>query len=124
MILTINGNDYEIRFGIGFVRALDQEYFVQNDSGAKFGAGLETKIPMLLANDIVTLSDFIYLGTCTESKRPTRDEVDDFIDQVEDIEGLFNEVAEELKKHNATKMRMKYFTDALEAQKKALKAKK
>lgn len=121
MVITINGTDYKVRFGIGFVRALDEKYYVKNNSGTKFGSGLETKIPMLLANDVVTLSEFIYLGTCTDEKRPTQKEVDEYVDSTEDIEKLFEEVAEELKKHNATKLRMRYFTKILEAQKEAAK---
>ncbi|WP_418471725.1 tail assembly chaperone [Eubacterium sp.] len=85
MVLNINGNDYEVHFGIGFVRKLDEKYFVTNQSGVKFGTGLETKIPMLLANDTVTLSEFLYEGTCTEKKRPTQKDVDMYIDQAEDI---------------------------------------
>ena len=98
MVLNINGNDYEVHFGIGFVRKLDEKYFVTNQSGVKFGTGLETKIPMLLANDAVTLSEFLYEGTCTEKKRPTQKDVDMYIDQAEDIDVLFEEVIEELKK--------------------------
>ena len=36
MVLNINGNDYEVHFGIGFVRKLDEKYFVTNQSGVKF----------------------------------------------------------------------------------------
>lgn len=124
MVLTINGNDYTVKFGIGFVRELDEKYFVKNAAGTKFGAGLETKIPMLLTGDAVTLSEFIYTGTCAEEKRPSQKEVDDYVDQVEDIEKLFDEVAEELKKHNATKKQMMNFLKALEKQEAILEKQK
>lgn len=124
MVITINGKEYEIHFGIGFIRELDKKYFTQNRSGVKFGMGAEVKIPMLLANDVVTLSEILYAGTCTEKKRPTQQEIDDYVDDVEDIEALFDEVISELKKHNATKLRMKEFQELLEKQEKTLKMQK
>ena len=117
----MNGNDYKINFGIAFIRKLDEKYFVKNQSGVKFGTGLETKIPMLLTNDVLTLSEFLYTGTCTEEKRPTQKEIDQYVDEVEDIEALFDEVVDELKKHNATKLKMKEITEMLEKQEKMMK---
>ena len=58
---------------------------------------------MLLDNDAVTLAEFLYEGTCAEKKRPTLKEVDAYIDQVDDIDALYEEVIDELKKHNATR---------------------
>lgn len=121
MVITINGNDYKINFGIAFIRKLDEKYFVKNQAGVKFGTGLETKIPMLLTNDVLTLSEFLYTGTCTEEKRPTQKEIDQYVDEVEDIEALFDEVVDELKKHNATKLKMKEITEMLEKQEKMMK---
>lgn len=115
MVLNINGNDYEIHFGIGFVRKLDEKYFVTNQSGVKFGTGLETKVPMLLDNDAVTLAEFLYEGTCAEKKRPTLKEVDAYIDQVDDIDALYEEVIDELKKHNATKAKMAQMQKLMDA---------
>lgn len=41
-----------------------------------------------------------------KKKRPTLKEVDAYIDQVDDIDALYEEVIDELKKHNATKAKM------------------
>lgn len=121
MVITINGTDHEVNFGIGFLRELDKKYFTQNKTGVKFGMGAEVKIPMLLAKDVVTLSEILYTGTYADKKRPTQDKIDEYIDQAEDIEALFDEVISELKKHNATKLRMKEFQELLEKQEKTLK---
>lgn len=121
MVITINGTDYPVKFGIAFVRQLDEKYFVKSQSGVKFGTGLETKVPMLLTGDAVTLSEFLYLGTCAEAKRPTQKEVDNYVDGTEDIEDLFDMVVDELKKHNATRLKMQELTEALDKQAKVAK---
>lgn len=120
MVLTIDGHDYNVKFGIGFLRELDKKYFTETQSGIKFGMGAETKIPMILTNDVITLAEFLYVGTCTEEKRPTQAQIDSFIDETEDIEALFKEVVEELKKQNATKLTIGELEKNLKKQEEAL----
>lgn len=124
MVVTINGTDYNVKFGIGFIRELDKKYFTQSQSGLKFGMGMEVKIPMLLTKDVITLAEFLHTGTCTEEKRPTQKEIDEYIDSVESIESLFEEVVEELKKQNATKLKIAEVEKALAEQEEELKAKR
>lgn len=108
MILKINEKECELNFGVGFIRELDEKYFVVSKAGVKFGSGLETKVPMLLAGDVVTLAEFIYMGTSRMEKgRPSSREVDDYIDSTEDIEGLLKQVVDELKKSNACKIKVR-----------------
>lgn len=102
MQVTINDKDYDLNFGIGFLRELDKKYFIERN-GAKFGDSMALKIPMLLAKDTVTLADILYTATHALKSRPSQKSIDAFIDSVEDIEVLFDEVIEELKKSNATK---------------------
>lgn len=116
MILAINGIDYRVKFGVGFIRELDKKYYTENKTGTvKYGLGIETQVPLLLTNDIVTLAEFLYLGTCAEEKRPTQKEIDDYIDNAEDIEALFAEVIEELRKSNATRIKVGELTESLKA---------
>ena len=108
MVLKINKKECELNFGIGFIRELDEKYFVVSKAGVKFGSGLETKVPMLLGGDMVTLSEFIYMGTSRmEKERPSLREVDDYIDSTEDIEELLKQVVDELKKSNACKIKVR-----------------
>lgn len=124
MVITIKDTDYSVHFGIGFLRELDKKYFAESKSGVRFGMGMEVKMPMLLANDTITLAEFLYLGTCAEEKRPTQKEVDAYIDQAEDIEQLFKEVIDELKKHNATKLTVLKILTELAAEEEARTAAK
>ncbi len=123
MILNINGIDYRVKFGVGFVRELDKEYYTVNRTGTvKFGLGLESRVPLLLSGDLVTLSEFLFLGTCMEEKRPAQKEVDGYIDGLEDVEPLFDEVLKELKASNATRIKVGELETALKAEEEALKA--
>lgn len=123
MILTINGTDYRVKFGVGFIRELDKKYYTANQTGTvKYGLGLETQIPLLLTNDIVTLAEFLYLGTCAEEKRPTQAEVDAYIDGDDDVEALFTEVIEELRTSNATRIKVGELETKLAAEEEKIRA--
>lgn len=106
MKIKINEVEYTLKFGLKFIRELDEKYYFERN-GAKFGATLEDRIPLIFAQDPVTLSEFLYSATSTQESRPTRDEVDAYIEECEDIEKLFDEVLSELKNSNVTKSRMK-----------------
>lgn len=122
MNIKIGEKTHEIIFGVGFVRRLDEKYYLTNGTGLKFGFGLSHKIPELLSHNVVALSEILYEGTCTEKERPTQEEVDRYIDQCDNVEGLFDEVVEELKKSNATKRETEKLIEEMkkaEAEKKA-----
>lgn len=105
MVIKIKDKEYEVRFGIRFIRELDKANVISTNH-VKFGAGLELKAPLLFDHDVVALSDIIYTGTVTEKPRPTPGQIDDYVENHEDIEKLFEEVIEELKKSNASKLKM------------------
>ena len=116
MLLNIRDKEYELNFGIGFLRELDKKYFVTRN-GEKFGASMDLKIPLLLTGDIVTLSDVLYAGTHALKSRPNQSDIDKYIDEVEDVGAFLEEVFDELKKSNATKVQVTRILDALEAEK-------
>ncbi len=103
MELTINEKVYNFKFGIGFVRHLDGKSSIEQN-GVQFGIGLETLIPNLLTGNTVTLSDCLFVANKTENPRITQEQLDNYIDDEKtDIDFLFDNVLEELKKSNATK---------------------
>jgi len=117
MQLAIGNKEYNFRFGIKFIRELDKKYYIEKD-GLKFGAALELKIPLILTGDAVALAELLYAATVTETKRPSQDSIDEYVENTEDIDGLFTEVVEELKKGNATKLKMQQVEKSLKDQKK------
>lgn len=106
MILKINDKEYEVRFGIGFVRELDKKYNVTYIAGQKMGYGIEATVPLLLGGSATVLSDLLYAGTVNCKERPTPKEIDEYIDSVENYDAFVEQVLDELKKQNATKTRV------------------
>ena len=105
MELIINENVYNFRFGIGFVRYLDGKASVKQD-GVTFGVGLETLLPNLLSKNTVTLVDCLIAANRTEKITVTKDILDKYIDDDStDIDQVFEDVIEELKKSNASKLK-------------------
>lgn len=105
MQIKINGVDHTLRFGLKFIRELDEKYYFEKN-GVKFGATLEDRVPLIFSHDPVTLADFLYSATATEDNRPTRDQIDTYIEECEDIDKLFEEVLSELKNSNVTRGRV------------------
>jgi hypothetical protein len=111
--MEIKGTEYEVHFGIKFIRELDKKYEIEREN-MKFGAGLEMIVPLLLGYDATKLSEVLYLSTCTEKKRPNQESVDEYVENHEDIEKLFEEVMDELKNSNATRLKVKDLMEGLE----------
>ncbi len=114
MELTINGKVRQLRFGVGFVRKLDEIYQVSM-SGIEFGAGLIMANMQLAQMNPAALSDVII---CASSGKVTERQVDGFIDDyAEEHDGLkelFEEVEAELGKSLVVKDTMKQANQAEE----------
>ena len=74
--------------------------------GVTFGVGLETLLPNLLSKNTVTLVDCLIAANRTEKITVTQDILDKYIDDDStDIDQVFEDVIEELKKSNASKLK-------------------
>lgn len=127
MELTIKDKVYKFVFGIGFVRHIDGKTSI-NQNGVIFGVGLETLLPKLMSRDVVALSDALFIANKTETPRLTAANIDDYIDDENtDIEALFEMVVDDLKKSNATRLKvnnlLKEMKEEEERQKKMLQKK-
>lgn len=120
MKIKIQDKSYSFKFGTKFVRELDKEMPVSNN-GIEFGMGLSAKvIPELKSYNVNTLSKILLLANKTEPELITLDELDDYIDNVKDIEKLFNEVSKELSESNAGKLAMQNLEQKLKQAERAI----
>lgn len=107
MQITIGKVNYDLTFGVAFVREVDKELGVKRD-GVSFGLGLTIALPGLQSYDPSVLSDILHCATVTGKKRPSRADVDGYLDDPEtDVETLFVEVLREIQGANATKAALK-----------------
>lgn len=106
MELVINGKKVQLNFGVRFVRELDKVAGM-SVNGQSFGFGLTKSLPALRAYDPAVLSDVIYSAAYSNKPRPTQGAVDDFIDNCEDLEHLFDEAQKEIDESNAVKVAAK-----------------
>lgn len=107
MQLTINDKDYTFKFGLRFVRELDKQ-ITTHDNGIEFGVGTAFKLAQLVnAKDLAALSDVLLVANQTETPRIKAVDLDSFIEEHEDVEGLLKEVIAELEASNATASKVK-----------------
>ena len=108
MEFTIGKKTYPLYFGTGFVRELDRIRAVDMN-GVKFGMGVAVLLPSLQTYDTAALADVIYAATVRTPSRPGTQAIEDAIDELNEkqLEALFDEVRNEIKESNATKLAAK-----------------
>ena len=121
MELTINGNVFAFNFGMGFLREINKTVTAPVDGmkNVEQNIGLRYKVLNLLDYDLEALVEVLFAANKGQSPRVTRDAIDNYIDnECEDIDALFAEVLDFLKRANATK---KATAAVIEAAEKELK---
>ncbi|WP_274954982.1 tail assembly chaperone [Anaerostipes butyraticus] len=106
MELTINGQVYQFNFGMGFLREINKKIGVpiQGTKDAKKNVGLQYAVAGIVDNDVEELVNVLNAANKGQTPRVTQQMLDDYIDQEDtDIDALFDEVLDFLKKTNATK---------------------
>lgn len=104
--LTIGGEVYQFNFGMGFLRDINKKVDIPVDGlpGVRENVGLRYTVGMLLTNDLETLVDVLFTANKGFKPRVTPEKLDAFIDDTDtDVDALFAEVLDFLKKSNATK---------------------
>ena len=103
--LTINGQAYEFKFGMGFMREVNK-YFQKPIDGikdAKENIGLQMMVAGVYAKDTEYLVKVLNAANKGFSPRVTENLLDAYIDECDDIDALFDQVLDFLKTANATK---------------------
>lgn len=104
--LTIGDSVYQFNFGMGFLRDINKRVDIPVDGlpGVRENVGLRYTIGMLLTNDLETLVDVLFTANKGFKPRVTPEKLDAFIEDADtDVDALFVEVLDFLKKSNATR---------------------
>ncbi|HJA24231.1 MAG TPA: tail assembly chaperone [Candidatus Limosilactobacillus intestinavium] len=108
MQIKIKNKNYDLNFGVRFVRELDKLAGMkvkQNGIEQSFGMGITMTMPSLRQYDPATLATVLYCATWDNAKRPSLNDIDDFIDDSDtDLIKLFDNVLTEMNKANAVKV--------------------
>ena len=106
MELTIDGVVYNFCFGMGFLREVNSKIKANVDGlkGVDKNIGLQYMVAGLLDGDVEALVDALDAANKGQNPRLTKKRIDAYIDnEVEDIDGLFDQVVDFLSQTNATK---------------------
>lgn len=118
--LTINGVVYGFNFGMGFMREINKRIGTDVDGlkGVKKNIGLQYTVASIIDGDIEALVDALEVANKGQTPRVTRDLLDSYIDSEDtDVDELFAQVMDFLKKANATKKTVTMLLEAIEQEK-------
>ena len=104
MELTINGQVYQFNFGMGFLREANKTVTETNASGVKKNSGANYMIAGIYDGNVEDLVNTLDLANKGLEPRVTKALLDSFIDDPNtDIDQLFEDTLDFLKKANATR---------------------
>lgn len=103
--LTINNAVYQFKFGMGFLKEINKVYQKPIDGvpNAKENVGLQMHVAGLFGGGCEYLVEVLDAANKGQNPRVTRALLEQYIDDCEDIDGLFEDVLCALKSSNATK---------------------
>lgn len=102
MNLKINGNDYELNFGLKFCREISKGRS-NNTNGIDIRLGIENATTSLYTGDVLILPELIKASTATCDKKPSDKDIEEYLDTNEDLGKLCDDFLEQLKTQSATK---------------------
>lgn len=115
--LTIENNVYKFNFGMGFMREINKKVnrVVDGLPDVKKNIGLQYYVAGILDGDIEALVEVLGMANKNQDPRVSKDKLDNYIDdESTDIEKLFENVIDFLKKANATKKTTQMMIEAVE----------
>ncbi len=117
--LTIDGNVYGFNFGMGFMREMNKRISTNVEGlNVKKNIGLQYAVAGILDGDVEVLVDVLDVANKGFIPRVSRELLDSYIDDENtDIDKLFEDVTDFLKKTNATKKTTLMLLEELKKQK-------
>lgn len=116
MELTINNVVYQFNFGIGFLREINKTQKVTREGITKELGGA-MKFGDIIDGDVLALVDVLDTANKGQNPRLTRQVIEAYLeDENTDIDAVFDQVIDFLKKSNATKKLYKRVVEEVEKQ--------
>lgn len=113
MNLTIEGKEYQLEFGLGFIRELDKSYTIKAD-GMEFGMGVESAVSYLAMENPTVLFEIIKAGTNHLKSKPSNADIELFLVEHAEkgtLEKLFKDVQEAMAEAPFLKLKIKRFKE-------------
>jgi hypothetical protein len=117
--IEINGTSYPVKFGMNFIREINQRVTVPMDAwgGKEENVGLNYYIAKLMDGDLEALQQIIFVANKTETPKLNISILNDwFEDENTDIDEVFKRVTDFLSKANCTKKAYRTIKKAVEEQ--------
>lgn len=103
--LEIGNRVYEFKAGIGFMREINDRMKrdVEGVKGAKTSVGLRYFTALLIDGDVDALIEILWTMNKGFDPRVTKTDLENYIEDIEDIDVLFQKVIDFLSRSNACK---------------------
>lgn len=109
MKITLNGKDYQLKFGVRFIRELDKKYFFGPEE-IHFGTGVQSAFQKLQSHDPVMLFDVLAASLATQTTF-TDGDFDAFFEakNEQEINDLFADLVKNLERQPMTAAKIKEY---------------
>lgn len=108
MEIEVNGEIYQLVAGFGFLHEVNKKLSIDvSNTGTKKEVGLKYMVASIIDGDIDALADCIFYMNIGQSPRLKKAQVESYLEDVEDIDKVFEDVINFLSQANACKKEVK-----------------
>ena len=108
MEIEVNGEIYQLVAGFGFLHEVNKKLSIDvPNTGTKKEVGLKYMVASIIDGDIEALADCIFYMNIGQSPRLKKAQVESYLEDVEDIDKVFEDVINFLSQANACKKEVK-----------------
>ena len=108
MEIEVNGEIYQLVAGFGFLHEVNKKLSIDvPNTGTKKEVGLKYMVASIIDGDIDALADCIFYMNIGQSPRLKKAQVESYLEDVEDIDKVFDDVIDFLSQANACKKEVK-----------------
>lgn len=117
MEIEVNGEIYQLVAGFGFLHEVNKKVTVDvPNMGKKKEVGLKFMVASIMDGDIDALVDCIFCMNVGQSPRLKKSDVESYLENVEEIDKVFEDVINFLSQANACKKDVKALMSTLEVE--------